>query len=253
LSATVTAIIPACNGLPHGVRSLLAQDIAVRVLVLSNGQGPSRVPGAEVLTVPWLGHGPTRQAALAHVATEYVFFTVDDAVCLGRDCLSTLVEALQAGDWDAVTAQQVPHADADPVTVERLRRWTPPGDQVVPISQVDHVAALYRTEMLRLHPLPDVPIAEDAWWSRDRRTGYVPSARVQHSHRRRPLALYRRNRAIHAELIRMGEAPRVPSLSALVRALPGVVQPALTGGPAELGNQVAELLGQWQGSREARR
>lgn len=250
---SVTAIIPACNGLPYGVRSLLAQDIDVRVVVLSNGDGPTRVPGADVVRVQWQGHGATRQAAIADVQTEYVFFTVDDAVCLGTDCVRTLVEALEAGDWDAVTGQQVPLPDADPITIERLRRWTPPGQEVVATAQTDHVAALYPTQTLRDYPLLPVPIAEDAWWSQGKRVGYVPQARIQHSHARLPAALYARNRAIHAELIRMGQAPQVPSIAALVRALPGVVRPTLKAGPAELKNQVAELLGQWQGSREARR
>lgn len=250
---SVTAIIPASQGIPIGVRSLLAQDIEVRVLVLSNSGGPARVPGAEVIQVDWQGHGATRQAALDHVQTEHVFFTVDDAVCLGTDCIRTLVEALSSGGWDAVTAQQVPQADADPVTIDRLRHWTPPGVETVATAQVDHVAALYATETLRTDPLPPAPIAEDAWWSRGKQVGYVPMARVQHSHRREPGALYRRNRAIHAELIRMGNPPQVPTLSALIRALPGVVRPVLRGGTRELGNQVAELLGQWHGSREARR
>jgi hypothetical protein len=203
--------------------------------------------------VAWQGHGATRQAAVDAVDTEYVFFTVDDAVVLGRSCIRTLVDALEAGRWDAVTAQQVPRAEADPVTVAHLRRWTPPGVEVVATAQVDHVAALYRTETLRRHPLPPVPIAEDAWWSRGRRVAYVPQARVQHSHLREPAALFRRNRAIHAELVRMGEPPQVPNLTALVRALPGVVRPALQSGPSELSNQVAELFGQWQGGRAARR
>ena len=250
---SVTAIIPACNEMPHGVRALLAQDIDVRVMVLSNGSGPTRVGGADVVRVQWQGHGPTRQAAIAKVQTDYVFFTVDDAVCLGTDCIRTLVEALDSGGGDAVMAQQIPRADADPITIERLRRWTPPGVEVVATAQVDHVAALYRTETLRRHPLPPVPIAEDAWWSLGKRVGYVPMARVKHSHSREPRALYARNRAIHAELIRMGQAPRIPSIAALVRALPGVVRPTLKAGPSELKNQVAELLGQWQGSREARR
>jgi len=249
---SVTAIIPACR-LPYGVRSLNAQDIAVRVLVLSNGDGPQQVPGAEVHRVEWAGHGATRQAAISMVDTEYVFFTVDDAVCLGTDCIRTMVEALEAGSWDAVIAQQMPQADADPITIDRLRNWTPPGESVVRTKQVDHVATLYRTETLRRHPLPPVPIAEDAWWSLGRRVGYVPMARVLHSHSRSPGPLYQRNRAIHAELIRMGHPAKVPNLPALLRALPGLVQPVIKAGPRELGNQLAELVGQWHGSREARR
>jgi hypothetical protein len=252
-AVSVTAIIPACRGLPFGVRALLSQDVEVHVLVLSNGSGPARVPDAEVIPVEWQGHGATRQAALEYVKTEHVFFTVDDAVCLGRRCLRTLVEALESGGWDGVMPRQVPQVDADAVTVDRLRRWTPGGHEVVERAQIDHVAALYRTETLRLHPLPSVPIAEDAWWSRDRRIGYVPMARVRHSHRREPGALYRRNRAIHAQLVAMGQDPSIGSLSALVQALPGVVRPTIKAGPSELGNQLAELIGQWQGSREARR
>ena len=66
---SVTAIIPACRGLPFGVRALLSQDVEVRVLVLSNGSGPTRVPDAEVIPVEWQGHGATRQAALKYVKT----------------------------------------------------------------------------------------------------------------------------------------------------------------------------------------
>jgi hypothetical protein len=47
----------------------------------------------------------------------------------------------------------------------------------------------------------------------------------------------------------LGEAPLVPDVGALMRALPGVVEPVLRAGPGELLNQVAELLGQWRGGR----
>ncbi len=243
----VTAVIPTRGDSHPAVDALLSQDVDVRVLVLSNGAGPTRIPGADVIRIPWRGHGPTRQEAIAHVQTPYVFFTVDDAIPLGAGCLRTLIEALQSGDWDAVTGRQIPWPDADAVTAARLRRWTPPGRDVVVTEQVDHVAAVYRTDTLRRHPLPDVPIAEDAWWSMGKRIGYVPTAPVLHSHTRSPGALYRRNRDIHAQLVAMGRAARVPSIGALVGALPGSVRPTLSGGVGELFNQVAELLGQWRG------
>ena len=105
-----------------------------------------------------------------------------------------------------------------------------------------------RTETLRSFPIPPVPIAEDAWWSLNRRVGYVPMAPVLHSHVRAPGPLFERNRAIHAQLVAMGHAPTVPDFSAWVKALPGVVRPALAAGPGELVNQLAELTGQWWGA-----
>lgn len=252
--ARVTAIIPCSRGKPVGVHALHKQDLPVRVIVLSNGpNGPDRVPGAEVIKVAWEGHGTTRQKALRYVADPYVFFTVDDAIPLGAGFLRTLVEALDSGEWDAVTARQVPWPDADRVTADTLRRWTPAGHRVVPFPQTDHVATLYRTETLRHKPLPDVPIAEDACWSQGRRVGYVPHAPTLHAHARDPRTLYRRNRDIHAELVAMGVPPTVPGLGTVVGALPGIVRPSLVGQRGEWQNQIAELIGQWRGGRIGRK
>ncbi len=250
--ACVTAVIPSSRGMPIGIAALRAQDVDVSVLVLSNGEGPSEVPGAEVKRVEWRGHGATRAAALELVDTEFVFFTVDDAIPLGEGCLRTMVEVLRGGDWDAVVARQIPWPDADAVTAARLRRWTPPGQHVVPMAQTDHVATLFRAQTLRQHPIPDRPIAEDAWWSQGRRIAYVPMAPVLHSHERRPAALYARNRAIHAELVSMGQTPRIPGIGEALASLPGVVRPALAAGPLELANQLAEIAGQWAGAVSAR-
>lgn len=247
-SGTVTAIIPCSRNAPIGVRALTRQDVKVDVLVLSNGAGPQSVPGARVERVLWEGHGTTRSKAIADVNTDYVFFTVDDAIPLGRGCIRTLIQALESGPWDAVVARQIPWPDSDAVTASRLRRWTPPGHRVVPMEQTDHVATLFRTQTLRKHPIPAVPIAEDAWWSRDRRVAYVPMAPVLHSHSRRPLSLYRRNRDIHAQLVAMGRPASIPTWSALMAAVPGVLRPSVAVGGVEWMNQVAELAGQWRGA-----
>ena len=66
----VTAVIPCSRGLPIGVSALRDQDVRVRVLVASNGDGPRRVPGAEVVRVD--GEG-------AHLR-----LTVEDARSLKR-------------------------------------------------------------------------------------------------------------------------------------------------------------------------
>jgi len=251
--AAITAVLPTHRRIPLGLAALRAQDLPVRVLILSNGAGPVRVPGAQVIRVPWRGHGATRQAALAHVQTPWVFFTVDDAIPLGPACLRRLVTALEHGPWEAVTARQLPWPDADPVTRQRLRVWTPAGRSVIAAPQADHVATLYRRDTLLRAPRPAGPVAEDAWWSRGRAVGYVPTAAVLHSHRRRPGALFRRNRDIHAELCAMGRPPTAGSLGAVARAVPGAARPVLRGQPAEGLNQLAELLGQWRGARRAQR
>ena len=247
-SERITAVIPCSRSVPIGVEALRGQDMEVDVLVLSNNGGPTEVEGAQVLAVEWEGHGTTRARALEHIETEFVFFTVDDAVVLGAGCLRVLVEALDSGGWDAAVARQIPWPDANAVTAARLRRWTPPGNQVVGMIQTDHVATLFRTETLRRYPIPDKPIAEDAWWSMQRRVAYVPMAPVLHSHRRQPSALFARNRDIHAQLVQMGRPPTIPTLGAALAALPGVLRPTLAGGPAELVNQLAEIAGQWRGA-----
>ena len=246
----VTVVIPCNRGIPAGIKALQKQDVDVDVLILSNGPGPFAVEGARVVRVPWEGHGRTRARALSYIDTEYVFFTVDDAIPMGRGCLGCLVDALLEGAWDAVVARQVPWPDADSVTASRIRRWTPPGQKVTAFSQTDHVGTMMRTETLRAHPIPAVPIAEDAWWSIERKVGYVPMAPILHSHIREPGALFARNRAIHAQLVAMGHPPTVPNFAAWLRALPGMVRPSLAGGPGELANQLAELTGQWLGAQQ---
>jgi len=247
-SERVTVVIPCNRGIPLGLKALLEQDVDVDVLILSNGPGPFSVDGARVVRVPWEGHGRTRARAIEHIESDFVFFTVDDAIPMGLGCLGVLVDALKQGSWDAVMARQVPWPDADAVTASRLRRWTPPGHRVTVCAQTDHVATMMRTETLRSYPIPSVPIAEDAWWSIDRKIGYVPMAPVLHSHAREPGVLFERNRAIHAQLVAMGHAPTVPNFAAWLKALPGLVRPSLAGGPGELANQLAELTGQWLGA-----
>ncbi len=243
----VTAVIPTNRGTPLGLAALRDQDCDVEVLVLANGGASPE--GDRVLEVAWLGHGPTRQRGVEAASGDYVLFTVDDALPRGRGVVSTLVEALEDGGYDAVFGRQLPWPSADPVTRDRLRRWTPPGLGHRRVDRHDHVFALARRELLLRDPLPDVPIAEDLHWGRAHRIGYVATAPVVHSHPRRPLALYRRTRAIHREHRALGDPARVPSLPALVRALPGVVSPVLQAGAQELPNQLAELLGQWAGGR----
>ncbi len=254
--ATVSAVIPSHRRVPWGLRSLLAQDVQVEVLLLDNGRDALRGEGLErarVARLPWEGHGRTRQRGVELARGEYVFLSVDDAIPCGAGFLRTLIDALEDGGFDAVFARQLPWPDSDQVTARRLRAWTPPGGRYRRVERLDNVAALYRRSTLLEHPLPDVPIAEDLRWAQGRRIGYVPAAPVVHAHVRRPLDLFRRNRSIHAQHLARGEAPAVPDLGSLLRALPGVARPVAEAGPAEVLNSGAELVGQWAAARRARR
>ncbi len=247
----VTAIIPTHRQVPLGWRTLRGQDCRLEVLVLANGDFDARFGdgGVRVERVPWEGHGRTRQRGVAMSDADYLLYTVDDALPRGAGCVRAMVEALEAGGYDAVFGRQLPWPSSDPITRERLRAWTPPGTGHRRVERLDNVFALYRRQTLLEHPFPDVPIAEDLHWRRGRRIGYVPGAPVVHAHPRVPAELYRRTRDIHRQHIALGELPRVPDTAALLRALPGLLPPVLRAGPRELPCQLAELLGQWRAAQ----
>lgn len=245
----VTVVVPCHQGPPAGLGALLAQDHPVEVLVVANGGGPRRVPGARVVALPWAGHGPTRQRALDHVRTELVLFLSDDARPLGRGWLGTLVAALLGGGWDAVVARQVAWPDAPAAVRARVAAWTPLGDGTLPFPQADHVATLHRTALLRRHPLPPVEIAEDLIWSPGRRVGLVGAAPVLHSHPPRFWPAFTRARAEHA--VRAAHGQPVPGAApgALLRGLLGLPRRVWAEGLPTAAAGAGELLGQWAGPR----
>jgi hypothetical protein len=256
--ALVTVVIPARRR-PCGLDALRAQDIPLRVLLLANGGWTGAdvpapgAPGWPVTALPatWRGHGPTRQEALAHVRTPWVLFTVEDAVPQGSGFVRAMLDTLRAGAHEVVTARQVAWADAGRAVRRRLGTWTP-AQNTRPRATVDHVAALYRTDALRARPLPPVATAEDWAWAREAPTGavgYAPTAVVMHSHPRHFGALRARARLEHAVRTRAGHPPQVGSRGALVRALPGALRLGLR--TYDLPGTLGELLGQWEGARDA--
>ncbi len=234
---SVSVVIPTHRARPIGQHTLEAQDVHTEVLVLANGAWN------EGIRVPWTGHGPTRNVGVALARHPYVLLTVDDALPLGAGFVRTLVEALESGGYDAVTARQVPWPTSDPVTRARLRAWTPPGPRAEPI--LDNVAALYRREALLADPFDVAEIAEDWLWGRRHHVGYVPAAVVAHAHPRNFRTLLERTRAIHRVRVDAGEVASVDALT-MMRALPSVVG---RDAPGALG----ELVGQWLGGRAPRR
>jgi hypothetical protein len=246
----VTIVIPTHRHTPVGLQEFRDQDISTTVMVLVNGEtADTDITGDTVIHLDWMGHGATRMAAIEFITTEYTLFSVDDATPVGEGAVRALVDAINEGQYDAVFGRQIPHQDADIITTERLSEWTPEGSHHYEIDRHDHVFALYKTSTLREFPLPNVAIAEDLHWSIAQRIGYVPNGAVIHSHKRRPLELYRRTKAIHRELKVIGREPLIPSFRSLISALPGVIKPTMRAGVREFPNQIAELFGQWQGGK----
>ena len=198
----VTVIIPTHRRVPVGLEAFVAQSKNVHIL-LNGAVDIPHLPSVQIRLVSWKGHGQTRQEAIAHVKTPYVFLTVDDAIPL-LNCLDALVFEMEDGEWDALIARQIPFPTAEQYTKDQLALWTPHCETTYPMPQCDHVGTLYRTESLRTNPIPDVPIAEDVWWSRGKRVGCVPKAFIVHSHPRRTLALIKREYAIHKQLKSVG-------------------------------------------------
>lgn len=241
-SIGVSAVIPTHRHRPIGVDALAGQDVDVQVIVLANG---AFADGAceNSVRVPWEGHGRTRQKGVELALHPYVLFTVDDARVLGAGMVRTMVEALEAGGYDAVVARQIPWPTADSVTRARLRAWTPPGVDHRVSEVLDNVCSLYRRDALLADPFDDVVIAEDWHWGRRHRVGYVPAAPVLHSHERHLRSLFSRTRDIHRERIRAGLPASVPDVASLLRALPSTL-----GG--DLRGALGELLGQYAATRQ---
>lgn len=268
----VSVVIPASRGLPIGLGSLLRQSVEVEVILLANGpfageilQRAFGLPGVRVETVRWEGHGATRNLGMKLARHPYVFFSVDDAVPRGAGFLERMIDTLEQGAFEAVSARQMPWPTSDRVTRRRLRAWTPPPtqlgqqsaiaevEQAPLVSVLDNVAALYRRDTLRADPFDAVPIAEDEAWGRRHRVGYAAEAPVLHAHPRRFWPLYQRTLALHQELVRRGHPATVPTVRALLQALPGTLNADFPGALGELLGQFGAGRAQGPGRGERRR
>ncbi len=235
----VTVVIPTHRHLPWGLHQFAAQAL-VEVLV----NGAVEVPTLDSVRfhrVNWEGHGKTRASAVQNISTPYVLFSVDDAVPL-PGCVDALVSAIEHNTCDAVIARQIPFPTAERFTCAQLANWTPHASTVYEVSQTDHVATLYRTQTLLDHPIPLVPIAEDAWWSQGKLVLCEPKAVVVHSHPRHTKAIVEREFQIHRQLkMCVGSDANISFSKAFLGAVSAVPQYGVKEGGRVLAQNLARF------------
>jgi GT2 family glycosyltransferase len=125
LDVAVSVIIPTRNAGPSFLETLCKIKAQfgigpVEILVVDSGSTDgtpalASAGGARVTAVEpeHFHHARTRNEAAQQAAGEILVFTVQDAVPAGRDWLYRLVSPLVSGKADAVSARQIPRADAD--------------------------------------------------------------------------------------------------------------------------------------------
>ena len=92
---SVSVIIPTHRQRPIGLEAFQIQQGVCEVITLINGDINLEVPGGRRVT--WQGHSRTRQAAVSQAKGDFVLFSVDDALPIGRGCVRQLVEGLRQG------------------------------------------------------------------------------------------------------------------------------------------------------------
>lgn len=155
------------------------------------------------------GHGRTRQWASERALGEYIVYLVADALPADEDWLHALIRPLTGDETVAGSySRQVPRQGAHPVEESRIRdRTAGRGKRIVrqitkenpwvslePLERLelcdfDDVSACRRRSVLEKIPIPEVPWAEDLYWSRQVlqagfKTAFEPDSTVIHSHGR---------------------------------------------------------------------
>ena len=300
MSPLVSIVIPTLNGgltLRRLLDAIGAQvtDFHREILAMDSGSTDGSLDalsahGASVTCLSRNGfnHGETRNSGLARARGEFAVLIVQDAVPAGNDWLSELIRPLQHDPTLAGTfARQQPWPDASRLTTHYLMRWAAsrpeprtlasltgsefvrmtPGERHLACA-FDNVCSCIRLSVWRTHPFRATPIAEDLEWAKDvltsgYRLGYVPSARVWHSHERSVGYELQRTYRVHQRLHALFGLSTIPTVPALVRAVCSTVPLHARLAAAEprrrgrallrgAGLAVAIPLGQYLGARSSR-
>lgn len=260
MSPEVSVLIPTLEGerdlarlLPALRRQAFDGEVEYRAIDSSSGDGTVallRGAGFDVETIPRseFGHGTTRNRLAAGAAGDVLVFLSQDALPVGEHFLGDLVAALDDPSVAGAVARVVSDGDADPLTRRTVdgaleasevawRHALAPGERLADLPpreraermRFNNVASCVRADVLRDHPFPDVPFAEDcAWAARVLEAGWAlasaPTAVVEHAHRYDARGAYRRYR-IDAAFHRAFHGHRVrPSVVSVLR---GVVREVL--------------------------
>ena len=256
--ATVVVLVKdGARDLPDLAAALASQEIdgGLELLAVDSGSHDRSVEilherGARVLHVApaAFDHGLTRNLAAREARSAVVVFLSQDALPADARFVRALVEALEADlRLAGVFARQLPRPEACALTRRDLAGWVaaqpdpravflPDPEALSALSPLerhrllafDDVASAVRRDVVLAHPFESTRFGEDAEWAQrvlrlGFGIGYVPGARVFHSHARTARGLFRRNYLGHRVLHRLFGLRTIPDVPHLVRASAGAM------------------------------
>jgi glycosyltransferase involved in cell wall biosynthesis len=228
-SPGISIIIPTYNGgdvFRECLSEIAAQRYSgpVELIVIDSGSTDGTLEaardfGAHTISIPQkdFHHSRTRNYVLKAASYPLVVFTVQDAIPASHTWLEVLSGSLVSPRVVAASGAQFPHAGADlyaSAEVDFHREYLGAGFQTFSLDsssekresydtllrkiRLDNVSSIYRTDIIRDIPFPEVRFGEDMAWAysalrKSYRIAYNPSAAVYHSHNRPPDYRFRRS------------------------------------------------------------
>jgi rhamnosyltransferase len=217
----VSIVLPTYQGasyLPETLSALSDQDFKAGFEIVAIDSASSdatprllQEANARFFSIPQnqFGHGSTRNFGVKQARGEIIVFLSQDAVPVGRDWLSQMVEAVEDPSVGAAYARQLSRPDATPLEryfhatfyAAHPRRVSHRTGQALPLDKLffSNVCSVSRREVCEGFPFDESLImSEDQVFSRDLLLAgfsivYQPAAQVIHSHHYTLPALFRRN------------------------------------------------------------
>jgi rhamnosyltransferase len=212
-----TVVIPVKNGGPRlreCLAAVAAQEFAggFEVLCIDSGSTDGSAELAEgygrVIRIrpEEFNHGLTRNLGIEKARGRFSALLVQDAVPVGKDWLSSLVEAASGDGVAGAYSRQVPRPDCPPFIRARLDRWSAsrterevkrlsgldellalPFHERVRRLSFDNVSACVRREVWERIPFRTRRFGEDVVWSKEVQLAghavvFEPKSVVEHSH-----------------------------------------------------------------------
>jgi rhamnosyltransferase len=249
-----TVLVPTLNGgaiFRRVLSGIVSQrtDFDFDLLVVDSGSADgtdalAAKAGARVVRIAKseFNHGLTRNRGIAESRGEFVALLTQDAVPIDDGWLSPLIDVFRRDERVAgVYCRQVPRPDCNPLSRERLRRWTatrpdpvvqepctaeewerlPPMERLMRIA-FDDVASSVRKSAWRRFPYEKRSFGEDLAWGKSVILGgwrivFEPRSAVEHSHNNGPWYELRRLYSDHDNLRKLVGLRLIPDLRALLR------------------------------------